>query len=863
MEFQVRHVGGIENCFISLPLQLIQTLESTRPGSLFSQVLTLELRCPNNDQQWVVAWSGATSSSSAIEVARQFADCISLPDHIRVQVKAVSNVASATLVTIEPSTEDDWEVLELNSEQAEAALLKQVRIVHEAMRFPLWLHGHTVITFLVVSTFPKKSVVQLVPGTEVAVAPKRRKTDLNKQDASIQSSSKESNVPKALLRLQDLDARLLHKSEVKGVELGVVLTSVGYVHPETAKKFSLDALHMFTVVPRLSSKESIRTPESDVSRMKSSSSTLKDANTDLSTNKNEHRQAIVRILYSDSVAKGHIMIARSLRLYLRASLHSWVYLKMCSSDLKDITSLSVSPCYFKMLGQDKYIQKNNLVLNSYRNQKSRSLLSETTAGMYIGIADWSIHDQIVTDLSHDFPCKEDEDITYQSDNKTGLKRLLEAWFLAQLDAVASTAGLEANSIILGNETILHFEVKGHNPQTARKKMVQEMTYSNGSLDKKKNTGEVPLELLFVLTISEESLQESKVNMYKIVFNESKKGYLGSAELFGKLKLGDPLSLYTVNERNSIKGFSANLSSLSWMGTIATDVINRMMVLLSPASGMLFSTYNLPLPGHVLIHGPHGSGKTVLARAVAKSLQECEDLLAHIVFVGCSGLALEKASTIRQALSSYISEALDHAPSLIIFDDLDSIISSSSDSEGHQPLASVVALTNFLTDIMDEYGQKRKSSCGIGPIAFIASVQTLESIPQSLSTSGRFDFHVQLPAPAASERQAILRHEIQRRSLQCSSDVLQDVASKCDGYDAYDLEILVDRTVHAALAVFCLLNILLKNMRCPLWSGMIFLRQCMSFFLLPCVTLLNLLLKVVALDGKMLVVSRTSEMLLKR
>lgn len=52
--------------------------------------------------------------------------------------------------------------------------------------------------------------------------------------------------------------------------------------------------------------------------------------------------------------------------------------------------------------------------------------------------------------------------------------------------------------------------------------------------------------------------------------------------------------------------------------------------------------------------------------------------------------------------------------------------------------------------------------------------------------GRFDFHVQLPAPAASERKAILEHEIQRRSLECSDEILLDVASKCDGYDAYDL-----------------------------------------------------------------------------
>lgn len=40
--------------------------------------------------------------------------------------------------------------------------LLQVRIVHEAMKFPLWLHGRTTITFLVVSTFPKKGVGKML-----------------------------------------------------------------------------------------------------------------------------------------------------------------------------------------------------------------------------------------------------------------------------------------------------------------------------------------------------------------------------------------------------------------------------------------------------------------------------------------------------------------------------------------------------------------------------------------------------------------------------------------------------------------------------------------------------------------------------
>lgn len=60
------------------------------------------------------------------QVAQKFAECIFLPDHATVQVRVVSSVPKATLVTIEPQSEDDWEVLELNSEHAEAAILNQV-----------------------------------------------------------------------------------------------------------------------------------------------------------------------------------------------------------------------------------------------------------------------------------------------------------------------------------------------------------------------------------------------------------------------------------------------------------------------------------------------------------------------------------------------------------------------------------------------------------------------------------------------------------------------------------------------------------------------------------------------------------------
>ncbi|XP_023924154.2 peroxisomal ATPase PEX1 isoform X1 [Quercus suber] len=790
MELEVRLVGGIENCFVSLPLPLVQTLDSSS-----AHLLTLELRS-RTGHRWFVAWSGATStsSSSAIEVSQQFADCISLPDRTAVQVRAISNVAKATLVTIEPHSEDDWEVLELNSEHAEAAILNQVRIVYEAMKFPLWLHGRTVTTVRVVSTFPKKGVVQLVAGTEVAVAPKRRKKNGNAHEGPyMQSSIKEHPFARALLRIQDPDRRFIHKSYVNGVELGVVLTSVAFIHPETAQSFSLDSLQFVVIIPRSSSEESSKNSDNDSFRKRSSSPPANNGNL---TEKKKIRQAVVHLLISESVAKGHVMFAKSLRLYLGVGLHSWVLLKGCDVNLKkDIPSLSLSPCHFKKLRKNKALEENGLeVLDSQHSREVKNMLLKTSSGNNVDHVDWSTHDEVVAALSYESSCEEDGEAACQSNGGKGLQSLLQAWFLAQVNAIATNKGSEVSSLLLGNETLLQYELK------CFKRGIHGMVLapSNGSLEDGNKTTDLLIDVSYLLIISDESLQGGRVNAYEIAFDQRNNSLEGALQ---NLNLRNPVSVYSVQEKTSDKDISSDLSSLSWMGTAASDVINRMVVLLSPSSGMWFSSYDLPLPGHVLIYGPTGSGKTLLARAVAKSLEDHEDLLAHIVFVCCSRLALEKASTIRQELSSHISDALDHAPSIIIFDDLDSIISSSSNLEGSQPSTSVVALMEFLTDIMDEYGEKRKSSCGIGPIAFIASVKSLENIPQSLSSSGRFDFHVQLPAPAASERGAILKHEIQKRSLQCSDDILLDVASKCDGYDAYDLEILVDRSVHAAIGRF--------------------------------------------------------------
>lgn len=791
----MRAVAGAENCYVSLPISLLQILESTHPGHRLPHLLPLELRSLSSSSSslWHVAWSGSASSSSAIEIAQEFAECIGLPDRTIVQVRALANVPKASLVTIEPLTEDDWEVIELNAENAEAAILSQVRLLHGKMRFPLWLHGHRIVTFTVVSMVPNKTIVQLVPGTEIAVAPKRRGKPADQcKDSSLKSFSENHPLQKALLRVQDPKKRLIQESHLRRWDLGIEVSSVILIHPDTARNFSFDCLQVVVIVPRLPSKVKVESSENDILRKK-------ELNGEHMNNDMDSRHIIVHILFSESVAKGHVMLCQSLRQYLRVSVHSWIYVQGYADDLKkDVPLFSLSPCQFVVPHKSKGSQNTpREVLDDSSNLEETQMLSEPVHDM--GVLDRSRQDDIFCALSDGLVDNADREVGFPSSTKGRLKALILVWITAQFRAINSMAGVKPTSLALGPTTLFHFKLMSKKCGSDGEQRTSETDFPGDTREMSESVHEI----LYVLNASGDSSLGQKHGAYELpVAGDEMTRIHDYLKLYlENVSLGSFMSYNTCREHAFNRVSASTFSSLGWMGTATSDVINRLRVLLSPACGTWLSNLNLPLPGHILIYGPPGSGKTLLASAAAKSLEEDKDILAHTVFISCSELATEKVTTIRQMLCDYVSDALDNAPSVVVFDDLDSVITSSTDSEGSQMSTSAVVLTEFIVGIMDEYRDKRTKSCGLGPIAFVASARVFDSMPQRMTASGRFDFHIQLPAPSTSERMAILRHEVQKRSLQCSDDILLDVASKCDGYDAYDLAILVDRSVHAAISRF--------------------------------------------------------------
>jgi peroxin-1 len=59
--------------------------------------------------------------------------------------------------------------------------------------------------------------------------------------------------------------------------------------------------------------------------------------------------------------------------------------------------------------------------------------------------------------------------------------------------------------------------------------------------------------------------------------------------------------------------------------------------------------------------------------------------------------------------------------------------------------------------------------------------------------------VRLPAPGSSGRAKILANSFSQRGFSFPREQLELLAGKADGYDASDLQVLLERAVHAALA----------------------------------------------------------------
>ncbi|KAG7355471.1 cell division cycle protein 48 [Nitzschia inconspicua] len=192
---------------------------------------------------------------------------------------------------------------------------------------------------------------------------------------------------------------------------------------------------------------------------------------------------------------------------------------------------------------------------------------------------------------------------------------------------------------------------------------------------------------------------------------------------------------------------------------------------------LWTTAGVPTPKGVLLHGPPGSGKTLIANALV------EETGAHVVIINGPEIMARKGGESEANLRQAFQEAQEKAPSIIFMDELDSIAPKRDQAQGETEKRVVSQLLTLMDSL--------KPSSNVMVIGATNRPNVIES---ALRRPGRFDRELEIVVPDEEGRHEILK--IKTKDMQLETDVdLFQIARDTHGYVGADLQQL---TLEAAL-----------------------------------------------------------------
>lgn len=185
---------------------------------------------------------------------------------------------------------------------------------------------------------------------------------------------------------------------------------------------------------------------------------------------------------------------------------------------------------------------------------------------------------------------------------------------------------------------------------------------------------------------------------------------------------------------------------------------------------IFTKLGVEAPKGVLLHGSPGTGKTLLAKAVANESE------ANFILLNGPEIMSKFYGESEKKIRDIFEEAEKSAPSIIFIDEIDAIAPKREEVNGEVERRVV---SQILT-MMD--GLKSR-----GKVIVIGATNRVNALDPALRRPGRFDREIEVGVPSKEGRLSILK--IHTRGMPMKGVKLDEIASMTHGFVGADLESL--------------------------------------------------------------------------
>ncbi|MXR21539.1 proteasome-activating nucleotidase Pan2 [Halobacterium bonnevillei] len=185
----------------------------------------------------------------------------------------------------------------------------------------------------------------------------------------------------------------------------------------------------------------------------------------------------------------------------------------------------------------------------------------------------------------------------------------------------------------------------------------------------------------------------------------------------------------------------------------------------------FEKVGVEPPSGVLLHGPPGTGKTMLAKAVANQTD------ATFIKMAGSELVRKFIGEGSRLVRDLFELADQKEPAIIFIDEIDAVAAKRTDSKTSGDAEVQRTMMQLLSE-MDGFDER-------GDVRIIAATNRFDMLDSAILRPGRFDRLIEVPNPTVEARERIL--EIHANDINVADDVaFSDLARKTEEFSGAQL-----------------------------------------------------------------------------